>query len=167
MSLMRLAMQFMASLSAFHKAARHNGQHRHSPRQQVRDGVCKAALRAFVGAELYRGDQWKLSLKETALCVGSNIHYLRAALVLLDHGDLDLIDRVLHRERDILLAARSVAPLVKLLTAFRTASPGTQAIFSGVTGLVDLSSPAARTAAASKFDPEVIWTDMVEPRISA
>jgi hypothetical protein len=97
---------------------------------------------------------------------GSNVRYVRAAIVLLNHGDQNLIDRALHGKCPILIAAASVASLVKLLDVFKTASPGTRAIFSDVTGLADLSSTAARTAAASKIGSAVIWDDMISPLLS-
>jgi hypothetical protein len=97
---------------------------------------------------------------------GSNIRYVRAAIILLKHGDQNLINQVLLGECSILVAAASVAPLVKLLDAYKAASPGTQMIFSDITGLADLSSTAARTAAASKLGSAVVWDDMINPLLS-
>jgi len=161
-----MAHTHMARLPALNRAGPRNGQQRHSPREHFRGNVCVAALRAFTAAELHRDDELGLTLREAAMRCGSNVRYVRAAIILLNHGDQNLIGRVLHGECPILIAAASIAPLVKLLGAFKTASPGTQAIFSDVTGLVDLSSTAARTAAASKIGSAVIWDDMISPLLS-
>src|SRR5262245_567785 len=131
----------MAATSGFFKSG-YTGRRR-SPRQHVRDGVCLAALRAFTGAELYRAKSETLTLGEAALRVGSGIHYIRAAVVLLDHGDRALINRVLQGKCSIVAAAASVAALVKLLAAFKTATPETRAGFFAATG-----KPTSATASS-------------------
>jgi hypothetical protein len=154
-------MLYMASkLSGFNKPVRR------SPREHIRDGVCLAALRAFTGVELYREKRRKLTLSEVALRVGSNVHYIRAALVLFQHGDQDLIDRVLTGKCLILAAAARVTPLVRLLAAFRSASPKTLESFHNITGTVDLSTTEKRTAAAGRFTPEIWWEDVVLPSLA-
>jgi|SRR6516162_1826850 hypothetical protein len=155
----------MAAKAGFFKPGLHTGQRR-SPRQHIRDGICLAALRAFTGAELYRAKPEKLTLGEVALRVGSGIHYVRAAVVLIEHGDQVLIDRVLRGKCSILAAAASVNALVKLLGAFKTASPENLAKFYTITGTADLSTPVRRMEAAAKFGPEVVWDEMVMPLIS-
>jgi hypothetical protein len=152
-------MQYMAKMPVFFKTVRR------SPREHFRDGVCLAALRSFSAAELYRDKQGTLTLNTAALKTGSNVHYTRAALVLLQHGDQDLIDQVLAGERSILAAAQQVTPLVRLLDAFRSASPETLESFHNITGTVDLSTTEARTAAAGMFDPETWWEDLVIPSL--
>jgi hypothetical protein len=94
------------------------------------------------------------------------VHYVQAATVLLEHGDQNLIDRVLRGRCSILAAAASVEALVKLLTAFKAASPETLAKFYTITGTADLSTAAKRTEAASKFGPEIVWEEMIVPLVS-
>jgi hypothetical protein len=155
----------MAAIPGFFKSGLHTGRRR-SPRQHVRDGICLAALRAFTGGEIYRARPKGLTLREVALRVGSGIHYVRAAVVLLDHGDQVLISQVLRGKCSIVTAAASVEALVKLVSTFKTATPETRAAFFAATATADLSSAAKRTEAASKLGPEVIWDEMVMPLIS-
>jgi hypothetical protein len=156
-------MNYMAGMPGFFKPV-HTGERR-APHQHFRDGICLAALRALTGAELRR-DKPELTLREVALRVGSNVHYVQAATVLLEHGDQNLIDRVLRGKCSILAAAASVAALVKLLTAFKTTSPENLARFYAITGTADLSTTAKRTEAASKLGPEIVWEEMVVPLVS-
>jgi hypothetical protein len=123
-------------------------------------------LRAFTGAELYRRE--KLTLGGVALRVESNVHYIRAAAVLIERGDQILIERVLRGKCSILAAAASVDALVRLLAAFKTvsASPKDLASFFTITGTDDLSTAAKRTEAASKLGPETIWDDMIVPLVA-
>jgi hypothetical protein len=60
-----------------------------------------------------------------------------------------------------------VDALVKLLAAFKTASPKTRADFFAATGTADLSTPAKRTEAASKLGPEIVWEEMVIPLVGS
>jgi hypothetical protein len=159
-------MVFMACLPDRNRSGSRHGQHRHSPREHFRGNVCVAALRAFTGAELHRDDELDLTLREAAMRCGSNIRYVRAAIILLEHGDQNLIDQVLHGERNILAAAASVAVVVKLVTAFKAATSENLASFSAITGMADLSTSAKRTAAASKIGPAVVWDDMISPLLS-
>jgi hypothetical protein len=158
-------MQHMAAMPGFFKPVLPAGQRR-SPHQHFRDGICLAALRAFTGAEIYRDKPEELTLGEVALRVGSNVHYIRAAAVLLEHGDQVLIKRVLRGKISILAAAASVVALVKLLAAFKTASPENLARFYAITGTADLTTTAKRTEAASKLGPEIVWEEMVVPLVS-
>jgi len=157
-------MEHMAILPGFFKPVRHSDRRR-SSRQHIRDGVCLAALRAFTGAELYRAKE-ELTLGEAALKVGSNVDYIRAAVVLLELGDQVWIDRVLRGNCSILTAAASVEGFVKLVNAFKTASPGNLASFYTATGTADLSTPVKRMEVARKLGPETIWDDMIVPLVS-
>jgi hypothetical protein len=130
-----------------------------------RDGICLAPLRAFTGAELYQSKE--LTLGEAALRVGSSVHYIRAAIVLLEHGDQKLIDRVLQGECSILTAAASVEALMKLVSAFKTATPETRAGFFAATGTADLSTATTRAEAATKLGPETVWDDMIVPLVGS
>ena len=162
-----MAHTHMGRLPALNRAGPRNGQHRHSPREHFRGEICLAAFRAFTAAEFIIAMKLGLTLREAAMRCGSNIRYVRAAIILLEHGDQNLIDQVLHGERNILVAAASVQGLVKLIALFKTVSAETRAAFHSATGSVDLSTPAARTAAAGMFDPETIWEDMVLPSLGS
>ena len=156
-------MDYMPRIPGFFKPVLHT---RGSPRQHFRNGLCLAPLRAITGAEIYRDKSKGLTLGEAALRVGSSMHYIRAATVLLEHGDQKLIHRVLQGECSILAAAASVAALTKLVSAFKTATPETRAGFFAATGTADLSTPVKRTEAASKLGPEIVWDEMIMPLIS-
>src|SRR5262249_8126757 len=107
------------------------------------------------------------TLADTAACHGSCVDYVAAADTLIEHGDQILINRVLRGRCSILAAAASVEALVKLVSAFKTASPETRAGFFAATGTADLSTAAKRTEAAVRFgDAEAIWTEMVLPLVS-
>ena len=53
--------------------------------RRMRDGWCAAAARAFTGAELYLDKRFP-TLAKTATASGSNVGYVRAALVLIKDG---------------------------------------------------------------------------------
>src|SRR5262249_21025287 len=154
----------MTELSGFFKS---DAGRRRSPRQHFRNGLCLAPLRAITGAEIYRDKSKGLTLGGAALRVGSSVHYIRAAIVLLEHGDQKLIDRVLQSECSILAAAASVEVLMKLVSAFKTASPEIRAGFFAATGTADLSSPVKRMEAATKLGPETVWDDMIVPLVGS
>jgi hypothetical protein len=138
---------------------------RQSPRQHFRDGVCLAALRAFTGAELCR--ERKLTLGAAALRCGSNVAYIRAALILLEHGDQDLIDQVLRGECSILDAAASVEHMVRLVNAFLAAPAKARSEFFAAAGMADVSTPAKRLEVASRLGIDTIWDDMIAPLVSS
>jgi hypothetical protein len=133
-----------------HSRSARNGNgnsRRHSPREHLRNGMCLAALRGFTAAKLYRAPENELTLGEAALRCGSCLHYVQAALVLFEHADPALIDRVIRGKVNILTAAESVKAEVKLTAAFRAASP------------------QVRIAAAAKIGVDVLWDGMIEPLI--
>jgi hypothetical protein len=70
-------------------------------------------------------------------------------------------------EISILAAAASVETLVKLVSAFETATPEIRAGFFAATGTADLSTTAKRTEAASKLGPELVWEEMLVPLVTA
>jgi hypothetical protein len=121
--------------------------HRHHPYEHKRNGVCLAALRAFTAAQLYLAPENTFGLAECALRCGSGVAYVRAAIVLLEHADLALIDAVVYGRINILVAAKPIAAETKLIAAFTAASP------------------KARAAAGAKLGPGVIWDTMVVPTI--
>src|SRR5262245_28601783 len=111
------------------KAAR---RARQSHRAQFRDGVRLAAVRAFTGGDLYlRGE---MTLRQTAIAVGSNVLYVMAAVILLKANDTRLIKDVVHGRIGILAAAESVKPLVTMLAGYSKASPTNRDAFFVATG---------------------------------
>src|SRR5262245_57085952 len=149
----------MAAMPGFFKSVLHAG--RRSPHQHFRDGVCRAALRAFTAAEYRR--EHESTLVDASARHGSCVAYVAAADTLIEHGDQILINRVLRGGCSILAAAATVEGLVKLVNAFETATPETRAKFFAATGTADLSTTAKRTEAASKLGPETVWEEMIVP----
>src|SRR5262249_17286552 len=79
---------------------------RQSRLARFRHGVCRRAVRALTGAELYlRGG---ITLLQAALSVGSNHHYVAAGIVLIKSGDVSLIEKVVRGDVSILAAAKMV-----------------------------------------------------------
>jgi hypothetical protein len=127
---------------------RNGNGHRHHPHEYMRDGTCRAAVRAFTAASMYRAPGNQCSLADCALMCGSCVAYIRAALVLLEHDDPVLIEQVMRGRINILAAAKEIKAEMKLVAAFRSASP------------------AARAAAGARIGSGVLWDTMVEPAIS-
>jgi hypothetical protein len=69
-------------------------RHRQSPRRHFRSGRRAAAVRATTGARLYL-DGKAPSLAAAAEACGSNIHYVRAAVDLLQADDPTLLNMVM------------------------------------------------------------------------
>jgi hypothetical protein len=91
-----------------------------SSRRHFRNGQRAAALRAITAGRLYIAGSAP-TLATAAACCGSNVVYLRAALVLLKHDDNVLFNAVLGGMVSILDAAREVRPVVELREAYRAA----------------------------------------------
>ena len=125
-----------------------HGDRRHHPHERMRDGTCRAAVRAFTAALLYRAPGSKLSLADCALMCNSCVAYIRAALVLLEHDNPALIEQVMHGKINILVAAKPIEAETKLISAFEKAPP------------------KARAAAGVRLGPGVVWDTMVVPSIS-
>jgi hypothetical protein len=65
-----------------------------SSRRQFRDGQCAAALRAITAARLYLNKTVPTLALAAASC-GSNVNYVRAAIVILQSEKGNLLSRVL------------------------------------------------------------------------
>jgi hypothetical protein len=124
-----------------------NGR-RHHPHELMRDGLCRAAARAFAAAELYRAPGNAFTLAECVLRHGSSVAYIRAAVALLEHNDPALIDAVVHGRINILVAAKPIMAEMKLIDAFASASP------------------RARAAAGAKIGSGRLWDDMISPSLT-
>jgi hypothetical protein len=67
---------------------------------------------------------------------------VRAAGILQQSGDLDLIEQVLNGSRGLLEAARSVERVAKLIGAYKSTSPAERASFGKAIGVADLFDQA-------------------------
>jgi hypothetical protein len=93
-------------------------------RHQIRKGSRRAAVQALAGARLWLGAPIPLPTQaEAAVMTGSTRTYVQAAAVVIEHGDVTLIARVEAGHESLLQAAERVKNRVKLVRAFRTASP--------------------------------------------
>jgi hypothetical protein len=93
---------------------------RQRPRQHMRHGICAAALRAITAARLYLSGAIPNLVKAAESC-GSNVDYVRAAIVVLRSENSVLLDHVLRGHVPLLAAASQVRRLVDLLAAYRAA----------------------------------------------
>jgi hypothetical protein len=155
------------------KAGKSNGV-RQSSRRRFRNGVCAAALRAMTAGQMYLSEGGNITLEEMAARCGSNVAYVRAAVVLIKAGDLILIDRVMSGNIPILTAARLVEPLVMLLTGHAKASPKVKDDFFQITGCTDdlgqhlvASTLEQRLKAAARLGTAQLWDTMINPLLEA
>jgi hypothetical protein len=86
----------------------------------MRHGVCAAALRAITAARLYASGTIPNLIRAAESC-GSNVRYIRAAIVLLRSEDFVLLDRVLRGHVPLLAAASQVQRFVDLVAAYQAA----------------------------------------------
>jgi hypothetical protein len=163
----------MAVRLADFKASKSNGV-RQSSRRHFRCGVCAAALRAMTAARMYLSEGGNITLEEVAARCGSNVAYVRAAVVLIKAGDLILIDRVMSGNIPILTAAKLVEPLVMLLTGHAKASPKVKDDFFEITGCTDdlgqhlvASTLEQRLKAAARLGTAQVWDTMINPLLEA
>lgn len=120
---------------------------RQSARRHFRGGRRTAALRAFTGAHLYL-NKWVPTLATAAGSCGSNIEYVRAAVVLLRGDDETLQTSVLTGHTSLLAAAAQVRRLVDLIAAYRNASS------------------AQKAAAGRAVGIDMVWDEMIIPTIT-
>src|SRR5262245_16763720 len=80
---------------------------RASARRRFRHGWCAAVVRAFTGARLYL-DKKAQTLVRAAEDCGSNVQYVRAAIVVLEDGSLHEQSLVLTGHLPLLAAANQV-----------------------------------------------------------
>src|SRR6266436_1789430 len=106
---------------------------RQSPRQHMRHGVCAAALRASTAARLYLSQTIPNLVKAAESC-GSNVNYVRAAIVLLRSENSVLLDRVFRGHVPLLAAASQVERLVKLIAAYRKTDEKDHVAFARAAG---------------------------------
>jgi hypothetical protein len=145
-------------------------QLRRSPHAHFRDGFRVAALKAFRAARFYISEQ-PVTLKQAALCHGTNVAYVQAAIKVLKANEPDLVDRILVGEISLQVVAKLLAPQVKAIEALKTSSwVNLRAIFTATGFTNDLStmlpnsSPAELAAAGRAFgNPDVLFDQMIAP----
>src|SRR5215468_8478528 len=86
---------------------------RHRRRQFAKSGERRAVLHAFTAARAYLAG-WFDTLNAAAISTGSCVHYVRAALLLIEHGNGELIRHVIYGRISILTAAAKIEPAVEL-----------------------------------------------------
>ena len=118
-------------LSAYRSRARQARRpHSHARRHHA------AALRALTGAKLRLGlPVVPRTLHEAATLVASSPSYIEAATVLLQSDDQTLIKQVLRGNVCLLEAAARVKPRVRLVKAYREATPGDLRAFVDTIGV--------------------------------
>jgi hypothetical protein len=141
---------------------------RQSSRARTRNGICKAAARAFTGGQLYV--QGQMTLAQAAISVGSNVHYIMAAVLLIKSHDMRLIDDAVHGNISIQAAAKLVEPQVMAIEAIKQANPANLKAIYRETGFTNelstllVDRPAAeRTEAAARLGVGKVWDEMVVP----
>ena len=101
--------------------------------RQYRRGRCAAALRALTAAQLYLDDKIN-TLKAAAKSCGSNVVYVRAAVVLLQAEDVVLVQRALRGAMPLLAAAKVVKHVPALVEAYRASSVDERVRFARAVG---------------------------------
>jgi hypothetical protein len=126
--------------------ATHRRRQRASARRHFRYGWRAAAARAFTGAELYLNKTIP-SLAVAAVRCGSNVHYVRAAIVLIQDKTRPLLrESVLAGHVSLLAAASQARQLQKLarvsvedmVATWRSWSPEQRAKFGRSVGVAEV-----------------------------
>jgi hypothetical protein len=110
----------------------HRRRQRKSARRHIRYGKRAAALRAITGAKIYASGAVP-TLTEAAECTGSNVPYIRAALVLIK-ADPTLVHRVVADRMPLMAAAAEARRRVNLITAYKAATDSDRIAFARVCG---------------------------------
>src|SRR5215469_6142815 len=99
---------------------RHVRQPTRKIKSQFRHGQRVAVVRALTGASLLLGLPIKLTSRaRTAEIVGSNLHYIEAAITVLKAEDPGLLADVLAGREPLLAAAAKVRHRADLIAAYR------------------------------------------------
>jgi hypothetical protein len=92
----------------------------------------------------------RVTLAQAALCHGTSVDYLEAAIVVLKTNDQALIDRVERGDVSLKPLARLLKPAVRLMEA-----------------LANTTSAQKTAASRAHGNPDQLWTDMIEPLLEA
>jgi hypothetical protein len=116
--------------------------HKHrSARRHFRHRQRAAVIRACTAARLYLIGEFP-SLEAAAVGCGSNIQYVRAAVVLLEAENATLFQQVLRGDISLLAAARQARQVGKLVAAYRKASAADRVAFAKAIGPTTLFDTA-------------------------
>jgi hypothetical protein len=116
----------------------------------IRNGECAAALRADTAARILLGRLVEVdySLADVSRMCGSNVHYVAAAITLIESENTSLMSMVRQGRVPLLDAAASVKKRVALVKAYREATPD------------DLA------ALARSVGPSRVFDEVVSPALS-
>jgi len=118
---------------------------RRRSRRRFHRGQCTAATRAVTGARLYASGAVQ-SFEAAAICTGSNVGYVRAALVVVRAEDSELLGMVMAGSISLPAAAAQVRGVSRLMHAYREADTGARVIFGRTVGsdnLLELACAAS------------------------
>lgn len=107
----------------------HRHRQRRSTRRYFRHGQCAAALRAVTAAKLYAGGAIP-NLAFAAASCGSNVAYVRAAVILLKSENMSLLGKVLAGHVPLLTAAAQAKRVADLISAYRSANDQDRVAFA-------------------------------------
>jgi hypothetical protein len=137
----------LTRLPSYSSTTRKNHPRRYRPRgRRIRNGKCVAAVRALYAADGYLNLRRYPTLAAAAVSHGSNINYVRGAIIILKSGDDGLQSRVLRGAQSLLRAAASVSNAVILVENFRKASGPEREMFGRMAGAAELFDTAVVTA---------------------
>jgi hypothetical protein len=94
---------------------------RQSPHRRFRNGKRAAALRAFTAATLYASGSAP-SVAAAAVCCGSCVQYVRAAVILQRSENTSLIKEVVAGRVDLQRAGAQARRVADLISAYRRAA---------------------------------------------
>jgi hypothetical protein len=114
-------------------AQRKRRKYYRSARRRVRNGCRAAVMRALSGARRYLNGEVP-TLDAAAAWCGSNVTYVRAAVILIKSENTVLMRQVLGGEYPLLAAARDMQKLAELVTAFRRAPFAARVAFARTVG---------------------------------
>jgi hypothetical protein len=124
------------------QAVRPSNRRRH-PHYQIRRGQRRAAVQALTAAKLWLGVPIPAPTQtEAAVMAGSNLAYLKAAAIVIEHGDESLIAQVKAGRVPLLQAAKRVRGRVDLIRAYREAGPLDRAALGRAVGAVAIFDAA-------------------------
>lgn len=108
-----------------------------SARRHYRNDQRAAVVRAITAARLYATGQVS-TLREAATGCGSCPQYVAAAVILLKTENLTLLSEVLNGHMPLLVAAKRVSSVAKLVAAFRTADAEDRIAFGAAVGVANV-----------------------------
>jgi hypothetical protein len=115
-----------------HSPRNKNKKYRPRPRR-TRAGQCAAAVGAVTAAGLYLAGHVP-NLAVAAVCCGSCVTYVHAAITLLRSENATTLERVLQGQLPLQVAARQVKQLAALVDAYRTAAAADRVAFAKAIG---------------------------------